>query len=372
MRGNASSRRTSQRNATIGTAKWLRWRLVLAALALGCNEASTPSPPNTVPKGRRVLSLDVNQAETQNYDAAFGAAYRAGIRSVSLALDWGTIETTAGRFDFSNVDIANIYYPAAGVQVGLSVRPVSTTYRTVPADLAARTLDDPVMIQRFNALLDSLHTRLPAVALSGLYLGSEHDVFFGVDSVAWGQWAVFYAATRTHAKSLWPAVPIGTEFTYEGLTGPAARYAARSNTSSDVIAVSYYPLEGGFQVRSPGEVTHGFDTIAAAYPGRPIHYNQVGYPSSDVNGSSDEMQRQFVVALFAAWDAHADQVTLVNINWLTDLSQAAVDAFQDLYDLHNPQFAEFLRSLGLRRYPGSGVDKPAWTELVKQAAMRGW
>jgi hypothetical protein len=135
------------------------------------------------------------------------------------------------------------------------------------------------------------------------------------------------------------------------------------------IANAYYPAHG---TRVALTVRPVSTTYRAAYPGRPIHFNQLGYPSSSTNGSSQTKQREFVAQAFAAWDAHADQVPVINFTWQTDLSQAAVDAFQDLYGLHEPALAEFLRTLGLRTFPAAGADKPAWTELQHQAAIRGW
>lgn len=347
------------------------WVTLSALLAAACADGAVPQAA-PVPRGSRVLSLDVRPAEDGNYDAAFTLAHSIGVEAVTLAIDWSTAEPTAGQFNLTNPDIANVYYPAHGAGVALSVRPVSTTYRSLPADLAARPLGDSAVIGRFNALLDSLHAHLGAVNLTGLYIGAEHDAYFGTDSAAWADWQRFFDAVRPHARALWRTVPVGTEFTFQGLTGPAAGYTQAANRGTDVVVVSYYPIDARFQVLPPSAVGAAFSELAAAYPGRPIHVNQLGYPSSGANGSSPEMQREFVAQAFAAWDAHAAQVTVLNFNWQTDLSQAAVDGFQDLYGLHDRSFAEFLRTLGFRTFGGTGSDKPAWAELERQAALRGW
>lgn len=346
--------------------------ILMGAVAVACDGGNTtpPDAPTFIPKGSRILSLDVRPAEHDDYTTALNQARAIGVEQVTFALDWGTVETAPGQFDLTNVDIANTYYPQMGVKVAMSVRPVSTNYRTMPPDLMGLPLDDANVIARFNAWLDVLHEHLGGVALTGIYIGSEHDVSFGTDPVEWARWQRFWDQTRPHAKALWPTVPIGTEFTFESLTQFASTETARSNADADVIVVSYYPLGSGFQVMPPAAVKSGFDQIASRYPNRKVHYNQIGYPSSATNGSNEELQRQFVAELFRAWDAHASSVDIVNIVWQTDLSQAEVEAFEELYNLHDPAFAEYLRTLGLRTY--AGADKPAWTELGARADERGW
>lgn len=343
-------------------------------LGLGCGESTKPDDhtPDVVPKGSRVLSLDVQPAEDGDYAAALDLARRAGVQAVTFSVDWSTVEPDSGEFDFSNADIANAYYPAEGIRVGLSVRPISTTYRPLPRDLSGLQIDHPRVVRRFESLLDSLAAHLDAVTLNGVYIGSEHDVYLGESEQEWDHWQSFYDVVRLHAESLWPTVPIGTEFTYEGLTGASAAHTRRSNETSDVVVVSYYPLGPGFQVLAPSEVLHAFDTIAGLYPGRVFHVNQIGYPSSAANGSTEEKQRQFVAETFAAWDKHAARIAVLNFDWQTELTAEEVSEFEKLYGLHDPAFAAFLGSLGFRHAEGAGRDKPAFGELGRQAHARGW
>lgn len=340
------------------------------ALDAALSDAASPDGTAIVAKGARLLSLDVRADASGDYGAALAAAQGIGVEEVTFALDWATVETAPGVFDLHNVDLANTYYPAHGVRLAMSIRPAATTYRSLPADLAALPLDDPQVITRFDALLDTIAAHMGDVQLSGIYLGSEHDILFGGDPAEWDRWERFWDAVRPHAKALWPTVPIGTELTYAGLTGASADLAARSNADADVVAVSYYPLGDGFQVEPPASVAAAFDAIAARYPGRTVHYNQLGYPSSATTGSSAELQRQFIAEVFRAWDAHASTVAIVNIDWQTDLSPAEVAAFEELYGITDPAFGEFLRTLGLRA--NDGTTKPAWAELAARADDRGW
>ncbi len=94
--------------------------------------------------------------------------------------------------------------------------------------------------------------------------------------------------------------------------------------------------------------------------------------SSEVNESSEADQTAFIREIFAAWDAYADQIQLISFTWLNDLPRASVQELEAYYGLKNPGFAEFLRTLGLRKYAGASTDKPAWSALAAEAEVRGW
>jgi hypothetical protein len=82
-----------------------------------------------------------------------------------------------------------------------------------------------------------------------------------------------------------------------------------------------------------------------------------------VNGSSDALQQQFVRDVFLVWDTYTADIPFL--------------AFLRLHDLAIPvsttdKFSEFLRSLGLRSYSGSGTSKPGYCALKEETGSRGW
>ncbi len=286
----------------------------LAALALAaCGSSSTDgtSPTPVVPRGARTFVMDVNQAEDGDYNTAFARAAAAGATAVTLSFDWRTIETSPNRFDPTLLDIANAYYPAHQAAVELSLRPITTTYAPLPSDLVGRALDDPVVIARFGAFVRYVLAHLDRVTLVGVYLGSESDIYLGGDAAAWGRFTRLYESAIPVVHAMRPGVPVGSELTYEGFTGASASLGATLNARSDAIPVSYYPLAPGYQVMAPGAVRAAFDEMARRYAGRPVHFNQLGFPSGAGNGSTEEKQRQFIAEVFAAWDAHATDVPVV-------------------------------------------------------------
>jgi hypothetical protein len=351
--------------------------LVLVALVSSCRHrhhgsSSGNSGNDPLPRGSRVLCVDVNAAGDGDYTAALVKAQAAGATAVTLTFDWNAIETAPGVYDDTVLDIANAYYPSRGVSVGLMLRPISTNSKPVPADLAATAFDDPAMIARFNALLDNVLAHVPLLTLTGLGIGSEVQETLGSDAAQWAAYRTLFEAARAHARAVRPGIRVGIEASEPALHAPVLALWQAAETSADIILFSYYPLNSDFTVRDPAEVHDTFTALCDAFPARTIHVNQIGYPTSATCGSSEDLQAAFIAELFSAWDEHASQISLVTFLRLHDYSSAEATAAAGPYGISTPAFIEFLRTLGMRTQPGSGADKAAWVQLELEAAARGW
>ena len=362
---------------------------VLILLSLGCGEA-TSSVKNTpdgdspaeivirdvpvVQEGNRILVIDVNEPEDGNYDAAMDMVKIAGAQAVNLTVFWDDIETAPGEYnpDPNWLAVANAYYPAQNVQVSLVISVIDTTANRLPADLADKPFAAPAVIERGQRLLDYVFSQIPDLNLTSLSIGNEVDIYLGGDAALWQQYQTFYKAAAAYARSKQPGLDVGVKATYDGLVDFASDHLTAINQSSDVIMMTYYPLKGDFTVEDPLVVPSAFKEITSKYPDRPIFIMEAGYPSSSDCDSSEAKQAEFIHQVFTAWDAHADQIQLISFTWLTDLHPSSVDEMENYYGLSDHKFGEFLRTLGLRTYPGSGVEKEAFTVLKTEAASRGW
>ncbi len=359
---------------------------VLLAAVIACEESGemspTPAPTQTlppsssnpVPRGDRILELDANPPQQDDYDAVMDHARALGAQSIRLSVYWDEIETAPGVFspDPNWLAIANSYYPAQDMQVSLVIAVIDTTEIRLPADLEGKSLDDPAVIARFQALLDYTASQTADLELTSLAIGNEIDGVLGNSADRRESYTLFFAEAADHARSLWPDVPVGAKVMFEGLTGKSAEFAAEINRSADVVMATYYPLAGDFSVLDPGVVREDFSVLTNQYPDREIHITEIGYPTSEELGSSPEKQAVFIQEMFSAWDDHADQITLISYSWLSDLSPSSVSELEAYYGLSNRRFGEFLRTLGLRTYPGTGQEKPGFSTFREEAAARGW
>ena len=340
-----------------------------AALALWLLTHPLPAEAQA-PRGARELGIDITEGARGGFEAAFEMAQDAGMDQTSLSVAWDEIETAPGVYASELLPVADFFFSSHRLPIALTLSVIDTTNLRLPADLAGRQLDDPVVIARFRGLLDFVFAATPNLELSSLAIGNEVDIFLGTDAGAWARYEAFFRTTAGHARALAPGVPVGVTNTWVGATGPASAFVQSINQHADEVLLTYYPLDDSFRVRPPSSVAADFDAAVALFPGKRITFLEAGYPSGALNGSSEELQRQFVAAVFDAWDRHRDQIEKVSLTWLTDISQQAVDFFVDYYGVGDPRFAEYLKTLGLVRE--NGEPKPAFLELKEQAAARGW
>src|SRR4051812_7376520 len=100
--------------------------LVLSLIVPACGGGGSGGPSSGVPKGLRVLGFHVGPATGETYDQAVTAAAATGMQAIDLSFDWPAIETSAGVFDTTYLDVANTYYPARGLRLFLTLRPINT------------------------------------------------------------------------------------------------------------------------------------------------------------------------------------------------------------------------------------------------------
>jgi len=329
---------------------------------------------NVVHRGDRRLEIDITDAENGDYDQSIALVKDAGAESVSLSVFWDEIEISPGTFapDPNWLEIANLYYPGQNLQVSLVISVLDTTAVRLPSDLAGKSFMDPEVINRFRVLLDYIKSQVPDLKLTSLAIGNEIDGVLGNNSKDWEDYRAFFTPAAEYARMLWPGVPVGTKIMFDGLIGASSDSARKLNQDTDVIMVTYYPLAGDFTVKDPDSVLEAFDQIVSMYPENEIHIAEIGYPTSEINNSSPEKQSAFIQNMFLAWDEHASQITVLSFVWLTDLPQASVTEYEEYYGFDEPAFAEFLRTLGLRTYPGNGEDKTGFKVFLAEAKARGW
>lgn len=268
------------------------------------------------------------------------------------------------------MQIADQFYPAQRIKVSLEINPIDTNNVRLPKDLSGKAWNDPMVIERFQKLLDWVFTQIPKLELVSLTIGNEIDASLGNDIPRWQQYEAFFKVAAAHARKLRPGLKVGAKVTLTPLLKAAPNPAKSLNDHTDLLLTTYYPLMLDFTVKPPTVVPEDLKKLAEAYRGRTIYLLEAGYPSGALCKSSEEKQAEFVRALFAAWDTHRDQIKLVCFTWLTDLSPESVTQFTRYYGTSQTGFAEYLRTLGLVTH--SGTEKRAFGELVAEAKRRGW
>lgn len=344
-----------------------------------CGDAGTqlvfdPDPSDStavVPRGQRVLGISISDRADGDFNDAFEEARAAGMQATSLSLAWDDLEVAPGVYDpeIDFLDIAAGYYPARETRLLLAINPIDTNNRRVPEYLDGLEWDDPAVVQAFEDLLDWALPRAMEVDLVALAVGNEIDATLASQE-EWESYRAFLAQVSEHADSLRPGLRIGAKITAEGLTGAFADEAALVTEASGLVLTTFYPLGPGFQIEDPSMVDGVFDDLVDRFPDLPILFAEIGSPSTSLCGSSEALQAEFVGGTFAAWDRHADRVEYLEFVWMHDISQDALEVYEEYYGVSDECFLEYLGTLGLQSF--AGVDKPAWSRLVGEADARGW
>ncbi len=300
-----------------------------------------------------------------------------------------------GYFDI--LATVNAVYP--GLDVGLSLRTINTNATVLPSDLQALidpgtgkvAFDDPRVASRFADFSEHvLSTLSDDIDIAFVSVGNEIDIYLGNDPDAFDAYVSFVQSAAPTLRSQLATLqatsagaPVGAKLT-EGAFHLGAVQTSVDDVlaASDVAMVNYYPLNATFGVDGSGAITTAFDEIATRVPSEQLIYlTEFGVHSSsdaapfcglDCGGncnSSEQIQADRYAELFAAWDAHADRMPLVYLNWLTDVPCTTLDGWAVQYGSTDGAFLAYLGSLGLRTR--DGLAKPALTVISTEAAARG-
>ena len=342
---------------------------------LGLSFSFAPMWCQVTPKGKRLLSVALNQPETGGFELSMAKAKEVGAQVVSIPLQWDENESEPGVFGSQPnwLAIANQYYPTRGMKLVLGINPIDTGRLRLPDDLAKRAFDDPLVIRRFKALLDWALSQVPDIELAALVIGNEIDGYLGADAVRWRAYTRFLNEMIAYVKTTRPRLVMGTKVMFFGFADKDKRkFVSTINQKTDAWMVTYYPLKSDFTVRNPKDVPRDMEWLVRHFPDKPLYFMEAGYPSGAVCASSEAKQAEFIRQLFRGWDRYDSRIGYVEITWLNDIPTSATDQYVQYYELEHPGFRGFLGTLGLRSWGGEGQDKAAFRALVEEANKRGW
>jgi hypothetical protein len=141
------------------------------------------------------------------------------------------------------------------------------------------------------------------------------------------------------------------------------------NRDLDVLALTYMPLNADFSVQDPSVIPKDFARMKEFANGRKIVFQEIGYPSSPVVGSSEEKQAQFYRLAFQ--EINRDPSAFSAINWMTlgDLSDSTTRQFSQYYGLKGAdKFEADLQTMGV--FDKRGQPKKSWDVFREQ--MKGF
>jgi hypothetical protein len=306
-----------------------------------------------------VVALSANETPQVKFGAAWTEAKRIGIRAVTLPVDWAAAERKPGEYDLTWPKVADGFYPREGVEIGLVLRDLNTNRDERPADLRTKPFDDPMVLERWRRFADAVLDAMPKSRLGWISVGNEVDVSLGSDKDKVAAYGRYLRSAFAHLRKRRPGVRLGTALTFDGVRTRGA-ILKPILAEGDVAMVNYYLMDGAR--RPPGtQVPKDLDAMAAFAAGKPLLVTEAGAPSGTAIGSSEAAQAEFIRTLLP--EARRRKIPYVNLVWMNDVGDAEVAKFTAYYGFSEPEFKDFLATLGLRH--ADGKPKPAWIALEK-------
>jgi hypothetical protein len=317
---------------------------------------------------------------TAIYTEAFNLVYDAGARGQVTTYKWSELEPTRGNYDaqkFSDLASAIANAQSHNMTVFLGIQLINTTNRELPSDIATLPFNDPAVIAQFRLLINRILTAYPG-KITYLSIGNEVDAYLRAHPTEWAQYKVLYNNAVQYAHTLDANVKVGVTGTADGALITSPVQLTDLNALSDVIILTYYPITSTVQgttvtvtADSPSVVASDFPMMLNFAGSKPLVLQEVGYPASATNGSSEAMQSQFVSNVFSAWKTSNGKIPFLNYFLLHDFTQQMCDDFGVYYGLPNvTSFNTFLCSLGLRK--DDGTPRAAWNTFKAEATQAGF
>lgn len=157
------------------------------------------------PKGDRTIAWIPESVEGEDYIDALNYALVGCMESAHHFFKWNDLESEPGIFDSTfiadNLGAVNWVYPYYDLRVEMTIAITNTVEKETPSDLIDTPYDDPLLIERFKIMLDTLFAHIPDVDLMVLNIGNETDILFGTNEDEYAAFGVFLDSIVPYAKS---------------------------------------------------------------------------------------------------------------------------------------------------------------------------
>ena len=281
--------------------------------------------------------------------------------------NWDTIEPSPNQYAMKDVITAAFKgivpkYPFKGVVLILKM--IDSNVRTMPPDLKSKAFDDPAVEERFLAMLHAVATS-PGVAGNVHYilLGNEVDGYFEMHPKELSGFVDLLHKSIDQLHLDLPGVQVGTITRFDSLKKPELFRTLTQH--SDFIDYTYYPLGANWRQRPVSDVPGDIAKMAAAAGSKHFGFTEIGYSASPKIGSSDQLQVDFMKAVFENLHIYRDQVAFINWAGLADSPDDVCQSYarsQGLPDVD--AFCAYAVHNGLRTY--DNVPRPAWDVFVQE------
>jgi hypothetical protein len=316
-----------------------------------------------------VIGLESNPAAGEGYgeDAkrnSLRLTTDAGATVTFVHPKWDEVEPRAGQWEFGDVEQRIRLAVERNLPVILNLRVIDGNHRSIPSEYQGWRFDDARMAEKLRQVLRQLAPRTRA-RVRWVQIGNEVDHYFASRRGEIGPYAALIRNVIGEVRSLFPCAQFAINFSDKALPELNGAYGPLVDLS-EFISYNYYPLNDNFTFRDPEGCRAEMNSLIAAAGGKPVFFQELGYSSSSVIGSSQARQRRFVEVVFEVLASNRGNVVGANFNWLSDLPQPVVNQLGSYYGMDRSRnFKEFIGTLGWSDQNGNR--KEVWRVFEREA-----
>jgi len=329
--------------------------------------AFEPHPVGPPRPGSIHVALDANPFANDSYDARsiqarFRQARDVGVNFIYLSPKWNEIETGRENYKLSDVGYKIGEAAKENLPAILHIRVIDTNQRAVPADLMGQPFDSEEMGVRLDGLLDAVLPKLEG-RVKYFLVGNEIDPYFKQHPGEVRAFAKLVARASVRIRNTVPDAQISVSTTLDGIEDAGALRPILDQTA--FFALTYYPMSPDFVVRDPATVDADFPRILSAAGSKRIFLQEVGYPTSPNNGSSEEKQAEVFSRVLDRVAEIPERFIGVNFTFMSDFSDSLVKSFTEYYRMPGAnRFGSFLKTLGM--FDDQGRPKKSWAVFARK------
>ncbi len=290
--------------------------------------------------------------------ARFEDAVHGGISYIYISPKWNEVETGRERYKWNDIDYQTAQAAEQDIPIVLHIRPIDTNQRAFPQDLMRKPLDDAELRRRYLKTAEEALRRCRGRARYVL-IGNEVDSYFGAHRNEIGPYGAFLDGVISRLREVDPQLQFSLSIGFNGLD--MAEGALRPlYDRCDFFGITYYPLTPDFKARPASVVPGDFQRIIRVAQGRKVLLQEVGFPSSPTNGSSEKLQADMFGAILDAVRREGPNRFIgINFCFMSDFSDDLVRSFSAYYNMPGAdRFKSFLGTLGM--FDKQGRPKAAW------------
>lgn len=300
-------------------------------------------------------------------------AVSSGARAIVVERSWSALADEDGNPNdaaWQALDQLCSFLRTQRRRILLGVKSVDVELDARPSSLRAEPWSAAATTSAMHGVVDRIYATC-GEQIAYLSLGLDVDRYVAANPAEIPSFTQFALDATDYARSH-PARPpaAGVGWTWSADSWLAEGELDESNvivTASDVVILSYIPLDSKRHAKPPSNVSSDIAAMAARITSHPIVIQRATYPTSELIGGSEAGQAQFVEAMFASISSRRDRFPFVGAGLLHDPSPEDCLAYAEAQGVPgSPELFAVWCSVGLRSRDGAA--KPAFASFVEAAA----